>query len=123
MAETSLKPWKRALAYAAFGLFALVVAFFLTFPYDSLEDRIKNDADAAGYFVRIGGLGPGLLSVRATDVLLSKKAMPNDDKPPEPMRIDSISIGPTFLPPGLAVTAKLLGGKISAKLSGLSTAG
>jgi type II secretion system protein N len=123
MAETTLKPWKRVLAYGAFSLFALVIAFFLTFPYEALQERIKLDADSAGYNVRIGSLGPGLLTVRATDVLVSKKAAPNDEKPPEPMRIDSISVGPTLLPPGIGVTAKLLGGKVSAKFSGFSTMG
>jgi type II secretion system protein N len=117
----TLKPWQRGVAYAAFAIFALVVAFFVTFPYDALQDRIKLEAEGAGYFVRIGGMGPGLMSVRATDVLVSKKALPTDEKPPEPMRIDSISIGPTLLPPGLAVTMKMLGGKIGAKVSGFST--
>ncbi len=125
MSDSSLKTWQRAVAYGAFGLFALFIAFFLTFPYDALEDRIKGEADAAGYFVRIGSLGPGLFSVRATDILISKKVAPTtgDAPPPEPMRIDSLSIGPTLLPPGLSVTAKLLGGAASAKISGLSSLG
>src|SRR5689334_10597128 len=103
MAETStLKPWQRALAYVAVSLFALVIAFFVTFPYDALEDRINVEADLAGYFVRIGGVGPGPFSVLASDIFLSKKALPTDEKPPESVKVDSISIGPTLLPPGLS---------------------
>ena len=66
MADKTIKPWQRALAYSGFGLFALVAAFFITFPYEALRERIRNEADAAGYFVRIGSLGPGLFAVRAT---------------------------------------------------------
>ncbi len=120
MAQIEMKLWKRGLAYGAFGLFALVIAFFLTFPYDALSDRIRGEADAAGYNLKIGSMGPGLLTVRATDILIAKKIQPGDDKPPEPMRIDSLSVGPTLFPPGLAVTAKLLGGSASVRVSGSS---
>ncbi len=123
MAERTLKPWKRGLLYAAFGLFALIVAFFITFPYDALRERVKNEADAAGYFVRIGSMGPGLFAVRASDLQLSKKADANAEKPPEALHIDSISVGPTLFPPGVSVTAKLLDGKVQAKVSGMSTVG
>jgi type II secretion system protein N len=123
MAEQTLKPWKRALAYVAFGLFALIASFFLTFPYDALKDRVRNEADAAGYFVRIGSMGPGLFSVRASELQLSKKADPNAEKPPEALRIDSVSIGPSLFPPGVSVTAKLLDGSVKARVSGLSTTG
>ena len=75
MAEIKLKPWKRALAYAAFSFFALLVAFFLTFPYDALKERI-TDRGRRRRLLRADRLawGPGLFSVRATDVQVSKKA-------------------------------------------------
>lgn len=124
MAElTTLKPWKRALLYTAFGFVALILAFFLTFPYDALKDRVRNEADAAGYFVRIGSMGPGFFSVRASDLQLSKKAAPDAETPPEALRIDSLSVGPTLFPPGVSVTAKLLEGSVKAKVSGVSTLG
>ncbi|MBK7861652.1 MAG: type II secretion system protein GspN [Archangiaceae bacterium] len=123
MAEQTLKPWKRALAYTAFGFFALVAAFFITFPYEALRERIRNEADSAGYLVRIGSMGPGFFSVRASDVQLSKKGDPTAEKPPEALRIDSLSVSPTLFPPGVAVKAKLLEGSIAAKVSGLSTTG
>jgi type II secretion system protein N len=116
-----MKPWKRAVAYSAFGLFALVVSFFLTFPYDALRDRVKLEAEAAGYFVRIGSMGPGLFSVRTTDIELSKKVPETEEKPAEPLRIDSVSIGPSLFPPGLHVSAKLLGGSASVRVSGINS--
>lgn len=121
MADRTLKPWQRGLAYAAFGMFALVVAFFITFPYDALKERIRNEADAAGFFVRIGSMGPGFFSVRASDLLLSKKAAPDAQTPPEPLHIDSVSVGPTLFPPGVSVKAKLLDGSVTAKVGGFST--
>lgn len=118
-----MKPWKRALLYVAFGLFALIASFFITFPYDALKERVRNEADAAGYFVRIGSMGPGFFSVRASDLQLSKKADVNAETPPEALRIDSLSVGPTLFPPGVSVTAKLLDGSVKAKVSGLSAVG
>jgi phosphatidate cytidylyltransferase len=38
-------------AYVAFSLFALIASFFLTFPYEALRERVRNEADTAGYFV------------------------------------------------------------------------
>ncbi|MBL8957646.1 MAG: type II secretion system protein GspN [Myxococcaceae bacterium] len=121
MADRKLKTWQRAVAYSAFGFVALIVAFFITFPYEALRERIRNEADAAGYFVRIGSMGPGFFAVRASDLQLSKKAAPDAEKPPEPLRIDSVSVGPTLFPPGVSVTAKLLDGSVKAKVGGMST--
>lgn len=110
MAERQLALWKRLLLYSAFGAVSLVAAFFLTFPYDALADRLKVEADAAGFYLRVGSLGPGLLALRATDLQVSKKARDGDDQPPEALRIDSVSVGPSLFPPGLKVKASLLGG-------------
>lgn len=111
--------WKRISAYSAFVSFALVTTFFLTFPYDALRERVKQEADKAGLYVRMGSLGPGLLGLRATDVQVSKKAV--GDQVPESVNIDSVSVGPSFFPPGLSVKAKLLGGSVSTRVSGMST--
>lgn len=119
MASSKLRIVRRIVGYGAFFGFALVTAFFLTFPYDALKDRIRREADAAGYFARIGSMGPGLFSIRARNVELSKKS--EADPPPAPLKIDSVSAGPTLLPPGAGVTAKLFGGTISARVSGFST--
>lgn len=119
MAEKKIKLWKRILGYAGFALFALFATFFLTFPYDALKDRVRIEADNAGYFLRIDSMGPGLFAVRASDVQVSKKS--NADPPPEALKIDSLTIGPSLFPPGAAVKFKLLGGTVLARVSGLST--
>jgi type II secretion system protein N len=119
MAEKKTRLWKRALGYLAFALFALVAAFFLTFPYDALKDRVRLEADKAGYFVRIDSMGPGLFAVRAKNVDVSKRS--NAEPPPEALRVDSISVGPSLFPPGLAVNLGLLGGHVVTRVSGLST--
>jgi type II secretion system protein N len=119
MAEKKTSLWKRVVGYLLFTLFSLVATFFLSFPYDALKDRVRGAADAAGYFLRIGSLGPGLLAVRAADVQVSKKA--DTDPPPEALRVDAVSVGPTLFPPGLGLKLKLLGGTVTARLSGVST--
>ena len=119
MADVKTATWKRVVGYLAFSLFALIAAFFLTFPYDALKDRAKMEAAAAGYSLRIGGLGPGFFSVRATDVEIAK--LTETEAPPEALKLDAVSIGPTLLPPGLGVTVKAMGGSISTRISGIST--
>jgi len=122
MAEKKTALWKLIVGYSAFGLFALVAGVLLTFPYDALSERVRLEADNAGYFLRIGSLGPGLLAVRAKNIDASKKAAEADgEKAPEPLRIDAISIGPTLFPPGLGVSVKALDGTVKLGLSGLST--
>ncbi|MFZ5445322.1 MAG: type II secretion system protein GspN [Myxococcota bacterium] len=119
MAEKKTSLWKRIVGYVAFSLFALVVTFFLTFPYDALKDRVRLEADNAGYFLRIGKMGPGLFAVRASEVQVSKKS--NAEPPPEAMKIDSVSIGPSLFPPGLAVKVNVLGGTVVTRVSGFGT--
>lgn len=108
-----LKP----LGYVAFGLFSLVLGFFLTFPYDALKERARQEAALQGYVLRLGSLGPGLLTVRATDVQVAKRA--DTEPPPEALKLDSISVGPSFWPPGAKVTVRGLGGTLTAALGGL----
>jgi type II secretion system protein N len=129
MAEKKTSLWKRIVGYSAFALFALVTTFFLTFPYDTLKDTIRTAALGQGYALRIGSLGPGLLAVRASKVEVSKvladppqgaPAAAKDAPPPVPLMVDSVSIGPTFFPPGVAVKLNLLGGDITGRVSGLS---
>lgn len=119
MAEKKTSLWKRIVGYVAFSIFALISAFFLSFPYDALKDRARLEAENAGYFLRIGSLGPGFFSVRAKDVQVSKQT--NADPPPEALKLDAVSIGPTLFPPGLSVKVSALGGTVTTKVSGIST--
>lgn len=119
MADTKKKLLPRIAGYVSFSLLALVVGFFITFPYEALKDRLRMEADNAGYFLRIDSMKPGLLSIRATDVQVSKKS--DAEPPPEPLKLDSVSVGPSLFPPGLSVKVKGIGGTIAANVSGLST--
>lgn len=118
MADKKPRLWLRIVGYSAFSVFALLVAFFLTFPYEAAKDRVRMEADAAGFFVRIGSMGPGFFAVRAKDVRISKKA--DTEPPPEPLELESVSVGPALFPPGLKVKVNGLGGSITTVVSGFS---
>ena len=120
MPELKKKPLFRVIGYVAFGAFSLLLGFMLTFPYDTLKERVRVEADQAGYFVRVGSMGPGFLGVRASELLLSKKA--DADPPPEALKLDSLSVGPSLLPPGLTVKVRGLGGSVTTTLSGVTNA-
>lgn len=118
MATSKLKVVRRIFGYGAFFFLAVVTAFFLTFPYDALKDRARLEADKAGFFLRIGSIGPGFFSLRAKELQLSKKS--DADPPPAPLKIQSVSAGPSVLPPGASVSMKLFGGTVTARVSGFS---
>lgn len=119
MASSKLKVVRKVFGYSGFFFLAVLIAFFLTFPYDALKDRVRLEADRAGYFTRIASMGPGFFGIRAKGIEVSKKA--DTDPPPAPLKIESVSMGPTLLPPGAGVTAKLFGGTVAVKVSGFST--
>jgi len=119
MASSKLKVVRKAFGYTGFFFLAVLIAFFLTFPYDALKDRVRLEADRAGYFARITSMGPGFFGVRAKGIELSKKA--DTEPPPAPLKVESVSMGPTLFPPGAGVTAKLFGGTVAVKVSGFST--
>ncbi|MGV3623115.1 MAG: type II secretion system protein GspN [Archangium sp.] len=119
MAEKKTALWKRIVGYGFFSVFALVLMFFVTFPYAALKDRIRLEADNAGYFLRIGSMGPGLFAIRASDVNISKKS--DADPPPEALKIDSLSIGPSLFPPGVKVKANVFDGTVVARVSGFGS--
>ena len=121
MAEKKPSILKLLVGYALFSVWALVTAFFLTFPYDAVKERTRQEAEAAGYFLRIGSMGPGFLAVKAKDVQLSRRIEGDSDKPPEALKIDSVSVGPTLFPPGLGVTVSALGGTAQVRASGITS--
>ncbi len=119
--EKKIALWKRIAGYSAFSLFALITALFLTFPYETLKERLRIEADNAGYVLRIGSLGPGFFTLRGSDVKISKKPTgAADEKPPEALQLDSVSVGPALFPPGVAFSAKAFGGSVSGKVGGLT---
>ena len=120
--EHKLARWKVVVAYLAFSLFALLFCLYLTFPYAAVAERVQREADAAGLYVKLGSLGPGLRGITASDVQVSKKMGPADTKTPEPLMIKSVSLRPALFPPGLAFHANALGGKVDGSVGGLSGA-
>jgi type II secretion system protein N len=117
MAEKQLALWKRIALYTAFGFVSLLFSFFVTFPYEALSERAKAAADEAGLYLRMDNVGPGLFTVRATGVKLSKKAKPTETTAPESLEIDSVSVGPSLFPPGVKISSSLLGGSAFARVS------
>ncbi len=118
MAERQFKLWQKVIGYAAFTIVAVIITFFLTFPYDALKDRLRVEAERSGYAVRIGSMGPGFFTVRAKNVEISKVS--TNDVPNEALKIDSLSVGPTLIPPGFGVNAKVFGGALAVRISGLA---
>ncbi len=124
MAEKKVSLWKRIVGYTAFALCSLVATFFLTFPYDTASEALKGVAHAAGYQLKIGSLGHGFFAVRASKVEVAKLkelSQTSEDTPaPVPLMIDSVSVGPSLFPPSLGVKLNMLGGDITARVSGFS---
>ena len=105
--------WKRIVGYSAFGFVALIFSFFFTFPYESLRDRARVEADAAGYLVKIDSLGPGFLAFKAKGVKISKKVTDPAAPPAQDFYLDEISISPKIFPLGTRVAIKALDGSAS----------
>lgn len=124
MKERTLATWKLVLAYAAFSVAAFVFFFYLTFPYDSLKERVVAEAKAQGYDIHIGKMGPGLFGITAKNLLFRKQevqqieGMPESE--PQALEIEAISVRPSLFPLGAAFQADLLGGTASGALGGLS---
>lgn len=108
--------WKRRAGYLSFASFAFVFGLYVTFPYETLRERIRAEADAAGYFVKIGSLGPGFFGLRAKNVQVSKKIADGEDGSPEALTLDTLSLGPSIFPIGLSASADLLGGDLDASV-------
>lgn len=119
MPESKTARWKVILGYLAFSLFALAVSFYLTFPYGALESRVKAEAEKSGLHVQMASLGPGLFGLTATGVRLSKLSSGAEEKPPEPVTLQSVSVRPSLFPLGVSVRARVLGGNLSLRVGGL----
>lgn len=119
MADKKPRPLLRTVGYFAFGLWALVTALFLTFPYDAVKECLQQEASRAGLELKMRSLGPGWAALTASDVEVSKKS--DLQPPPQALLLDSLSVGPTLFPPGVAVKAAGLGGTMTARISQLSS--
>jgi type II secretion system protein N len=136
--QTKTARWKIILGYSAFSLVALLLSFFLTFPYGALRARIATEALNAGWVVRIEKLQPTFFGITAKGVRLSLPPGPLSGETvaaltsgdPETARmlapvelgetlvVDSVSLRPTLFPLGVAFQANLLGGQITGNVGG-----
>jgi type II secretion system protein N len=105
--------WKWIAGYTAFALASFAFGLFVTFPYGLVRERIAAEAGNNGLYVKMAGLGPGFIGITATRVEVSRKMEGADDKPPVPLKLDSISLRPSLFPLGIAVKARLLHGSAS----------
>ncbi|HYH95214.1 type II secretion system protein GspN [Hyalangium sp.] len=136
--ETKTARWKIVLGYSAFSLFALVLCFFLTFPYSTLRARVATEALKMGYVVRIDTLRPGFFGLAARGVRISQPPAPLSSETiaaltsgdpstarmlgpaelGEAVTIDALSLRPTLFPLGAAFQADAMGGQISGNIGG-----
>lgn len=119
MPETKKRRLLVILGYLAFTVFSLMAGLFLTFPYETLKERARMEADQAGYVLRMTSLGPGLLALRVSDLKVAKKA--DTDPPPEALKVETLSVGPSLFPPGLSLKVHALGGSVTTTFSGLTS--
>jgi type II secretion system protein N len=101
--------WHRTAAWVGLGVFLFAFFLTLTFPYDAVRARIASEADAAGLWVRIDGMGPAFLGVSARGVRVGER--PDGLGPPaQTVRVDRLTLRPSLFPWGVGFSATLFGG-------------
>ncbi len=124
MASSRIATWKLVAAYASFTVAAFVAFLYLTFPFETVRQRLVSEANNAGYELHIGKLGPGLLGVTAKDIAVKKRSdAPAVDGQPEggALLVDKVSLRPALFPPGIAFRANLMDGVAKGSVGGLGT--
>jgi len=86
-------PLLRRLLLPAAGLIAFAIFLMLTFPYDTLAQRIEVEAQRGGAQVTIGSLGPAFGGVRARDVKVRLASAPGAEASPE-LHLDRLEVTP-----------------------------
>src|ERR1700694_374856 len=111
--KIQLKRWQWIVVYIAYGLFVFALLLLATFPYGAVQKRLQAEASGQGLLLRLGGLGPGLFGLTASNVQLSKKLEGTEDQPPTPVLIKSMAVRPSLFPLGVAFRVKVFGGTVS----------
>jgi type II secretion system protein N len=112
--------WRTRLLLGAFTVTCFSMFLALSFPYDTLKERLSAEAALQGLYLRLGSLGPAFLGVTATGVEVSRRVDASSAKAPEPLRLDSLTLRPSFFPLGVGFSARLLGGSVSGAFGGTS---
>ncbi|MBX7113338.1 MAG: type II secretion system protein GspN [Myxococcaceae bacterium] len=120
MPTKNIALWKRITGYAAFSVLALIISFLLTFNYELFGERLKQEADNNGWYLTFSSVGPGFFSVKAKGLKITKKLAPGQEAAPEPLVIDSISVRPTLLPPGVKVSGDAFDGSFGFTVNGFA---
>ena len=95
-------------------------AFFLTFPYEALKERVRMEADQAGYVAaHRRRWGPVSWRCACRICKVAKKA--DTDPPPEPLRVETILARPFVLSSGAEPQGTALGGSVTTTFSGLTS--
>ncbi len=116
---SAISRWRVTAGYVAFGLLALVLCLYVTFPYDAVRQRLTSEAESMGFDLKMATLGPGLFGVSASNVQIGKKAQAGSDAPAT-VFLKSVSLRPSLFPFGLAFNGKVFGGAISGSVGGVS---
>ena len=102
MAELALpgplrNPWVRRLLVPAAFVATFGLMLYLTFPFETLAQRVESEAHKAGFELSIERLGPaGLLGVRARGVLV-KQASELPGGAPLEVKLDRLDLKPEVL--------------------------
>jgi type II secretion system protein N len=119
-----LERWQIIAAYVAFAVAAFLFFFYVTFPYDALRQRLKAEAAAAGWDVRIASMGPGFFGVTAHGVEVKKTVQagaPEGAEEKPGLMLQALSLRPSLFPFGMAFNADVMGGHASGAVGGLGT--
>jgi type II secretion system protein N len=104
----------KLIGYPAFFGAAFSLMLFLTFPYDALGQLVGEQARRSGMELTFDRLGPGFFGVRARGVSVKLPKQDGQTAEPEPIYVESVSVRPSLLPPGVKVSADLFGGSLDA---------
>jgi type II secretion system protein N len=114
----TLPRWQRIAGYTLFGILSFFLCLFLTFPHQAFWARVNDAATAAGYRLKVGDYGAGFGGITGYRVELLKAGAVDSAEPG--LLLDSLSLRPTLLPPGLAFKVKGFGGAVSGSVEGFA---
>jgi type II secretion system protein N len=117
---TDVPRWQRISGYVLFGLLSFILCLFITFPNRAFWGRVRTAAAEAGYYFSVDDYGAGFGGLTGYKVRIGKLVPGAEDETPVSLVLDSLTLRPTFLPPGVAFKVKALGGKVLGSVDGFS---
>lgn len=118
--------WRSRLGYPAFFFGCFVLFVHLTLPWELIQTRIEEEARKQGTNLDIGTLGPSF-GFGATANAVSIQTGPKPENPPDApapsLLVESLTVRPSLLPPGISFSAVALGGEFDGSLARSGEAG